>query len=232
MGHKLNLATSIFPGLNDKRGILVCGYEWGMSKKDQHAFADNKFFINEAARTTFSNKTSMYGKLALKRPYDRRIIKWFDLWGHKLSTENLGGDFEKCIAQTNWCNTQGHHISESYYTKLSDEAQVNNFIYHVKELDPSLILFMGSAMVDILQSEQVKPKFIEVVGSETSPLRKIQKDFLGIRFKIGLQEFERCNIVSLPHPSSSRGLSDEYIALFKSEIGRLISQVKTSRDLV
>ena len=59
MAHDLNLANSIFSGLNDKRGILICGYEWGFSQEDQRLFADGTPppFFDKDATTTFSNKT-------------------------------------------------------------------------------------------------------------------------------------------------------------------------------
>lgn len=230
MNKDLNLGNSIFPGLNEKRGILICGYEWGFSQEDQRLFAGEATpFFDKNAETTFSNKTPAHGDRALAWRYDKRITKWFELWGHPLSREDLGGQFEKCIVQTNWCDTEGHHIAENYYAKLSDPAQVKNFIFHVKELDPSLVLFMGSAMIDVLQSEAVMREFVGVVGRQTSPLQKVQKEFRGRRFRVGFQGFERCNVVSLPHPSSSRGLNNEYIQLFGAEIGNFISLVKLSK---
>jgi hypothetical protein len=40
--------------MNDKRGILVCGYEWGFSKKDQRIFSEGNpapFFDKYATHT-------------------------------------------------------------------------------------------------------------------------------------------------------------------------------------
>jgi hypothetical protein len=232
MDKALNIANSIFPGLNDKRGILICGYEWGYSKKDQELFsAQHPPFFDKSAITTFSNKTPAHGSRALAWKYDNRIHAWFELWGHPLNRQGLGGQFEKCIMQTNWCDTDGHHIEGSYHEKLSDPEQVENFIFHVSEFDPAMIIFMGSAMIDVLQNPKIMPKFMGVVGHETKGLQKIQKDFQGRRFWIGFQNFNRCSIVSLPHPSSSRGLSDKYMALFSNEIGGSISVVKKSKGI-
>lgn len=232
MTKELNLANSVFPGLNDKRGILICGYEWGFSLEDKHLYAEGKPapFFDKDAETTFSNKTPAHGDRALAWRYDNRIHRWFELWGHPLNRECLGGPFEKCILQTNWCNTQGHHIEGSCYAKLSDPAQVDNFLFHVSELDPALILFMGSVMIDVLQKSSILARFSAIVGAETTPLRKAQKDFSARRFRVGFQSFQRCSIVSLPHPSGSRGLSDSYIALFGNEIGNLISSVRCAKN--
>ncbi len=35
MYDNLNLGNSIFKGLNDKHGLVICGYEYGWSKSDQ-----------------------------------------------------------------------------------------------------------------------------------------------------------------------------------------------------
>jgi hypothetical protein len=32
---KLNFATGLFKGYNDKDGIMLCGYEWGYSREDK-----------------------------------------------------------------------------------------------------------------------------------------------------------------------------------------------------
>lgn len=232
MEAELNLANSLFQGFNDARGIVICGYEWGFSLEDQRLFADgNEVHFDSSAITTFSYKVPAHGARALSWRYDRRIVRWFELWGHPLDRVGLGGNFEKCLVQTNWCSTEGHRITENYYQKLSQKEQVENFIFHVRALDPSLIIFMGSTMIDVLQNNLVMRRFTDIAGSQTIALKKMQKDFSGRRFKVGFQSFERCELVSLPHPSSSRGLSDSYIELFKNEVGGLIANFKLAKGI-
>jgi len=134
---ELNIANSIFKGINDKKGLMICGYEWGFSKADQ--ISTEKSEYNEDAITIFSNKVPMYGEKSSQWKYDTRIINWFKLWGHPLSQIELGTDFEKSIVQTNWCNTKANKIEENYYHKLTNSTQLENFIFHIKELEPSLI---------------------------------------------------------------------------------------------
>lgn len=33
---KFNVGNAIFPGFNDKRGVMICGYEYGYSKRDEY----------------------------------------------------------------------------------------------------------------------------------------------------------------------------------------------------
>jgi len=229
---KLNIGNSIFTGLNDKNGLMICGYEWGFSEEDQKLVeSGEEIFYDKDAETIFSNKSPTHGARAFTWRYDNRIVKWFSLWGHPLSREELGGDFEKCIIQTNWCNTDGHKINENYYQKLTAPEQLENFIFHIQSFEPRLIFFMGSKMINILQNTKVLEKFSEVMGAPEERVSIVQKPFLGRRFKIGFQKFEKCNIISMPHPSSSRGLNDEYISLFTDEISSLILDLKKRKGI-
>lgn len=156
MKFELNVGNSLFSGLNDRRGIAICGYEWGFSKKDQEQFSNGaEPEFDPHAITTFPNKVPAHGERALDWIYERKIIKWFGLWGHPLSRQGVDGVFERCLVQTNWCNTEGHHIEENYFQKLSANDQIENFLFHVRTLDPALLLFMGSAMIDVLQVDSV-----------------------------------------------------------------------------
>jgi len=211
---------------------MICGYEWGYSKEDQFIDKSGKNpFYDQGATTVFSNKSPMHGDRAFIWKYDNRIIKWFEMWGHPLSREGLGGDFEKSILQTNWCNTEGNSINEDYYHKLTHPEQVENFLFHIKTFEPRIIFFMGSKIIDILQDAKVMGRFTHIMGEPKSRAHKIQKQFEGRRFKIGFQEFGKCKIVSMPHPSSSRGLSDQYIALFTDEVAALISEFKERKGI-
>lgn len=72
-----------------------------------------------------------------------------------------------------------------------------------------------------------------LVGQETKPLQLVQKtEYDGTRFKVFFNNFENCKVICLPHPSSSRGLSDEYISLFKLEMDEIFSQFKREKNIV
>lgn len=228
MRKELNLGNSIFPGLNDKSGLMICGYEWGLSKRDAEKIETSPL---KRANTphTFANKSLEYGPIAETWPYDKKIVEWFGLWGHPLNRKELGGDFEKSLIQTNWCDTENNRMESNYLTKLLAPENVENFLFHLEELKPKLILFMGSSLMKALQHPSTKPKVIKIIGQTTYPLKEIQKQHTGTRFKISIESFESCTIISLPHPTGSRGLSYDYIKLFTPEISDLIEQYKASR---
>ena len=209
---ELNLDTKIFEGLNSKEGIMLCGYEWGGSgsedlfKRNQGPFTKNNY------------------------KYANRIKTWFELWGHKI---DKGGAFDKTLLQTNWCNTRSREIEGNYLDKLLADEQVENFIYHIYSFKPRLLIFFGSVMIKILQNKKVLPRFMEIMGrKETEPLEvKRNSSFHGKKFKVSFQSFEKCNVISLPHPSGSRGLKDEYIELFAECIGPKIQEVKRLKNI-
>ncbi|MBT9162936.1 MAG: hypothetical protein DDT27_01501 [Dehalococcoidia bacterium] len=220
-----NIGNSVFPGFNDNQGIMLCGYEWGFSKNDQDYLQTNEQKRSDAPHV-FSNKAAEYGEIANNWKYDNTIIYWFDLFGHKLSRRETGGNFEKCILQTNWCDTINNKIEGDYWSKLLDPSQVDNFIAHIEMFKPRLIFFFGSKIIKILQSDKVLPRFMGAMGAVTEPLYFRTKPFDGRIFNVGFQSFEKCKTVCFPHPSGSRGLSHDYIKLFSTEIDNLLLEFK------
>lgn len=235
LNEKFNVATGIFKGFNDNQGIMLCGYEWGGDEEEQDTdeITSTQGVGLENLGVIFSNKAPHYGVAAESWPYDRRIRNWFKIWGHELDRNDTGGPFEKCILQTNWCDTQARNMhNQNYSDKLLDASQVKNFLSHVQFFKPRLILFFGSSMINFLNSEIVLGKFCEIMGPVTENINFPIKPFDGKKFKVGFQSFQNCDIVSLPHPSGSRGLSDDYIALFSPEIGEKIREVKKIKQIL
>lgn len=223
-----NVGHSIFPGFNDRGGILLCGYEWGFSAKDEALENDAERYAEViehlAATQTFSSK-------GWDSPYDRRIHKWFSMFGHPLGQEGGFSDFDKCILQTNWCDDMGNQVSD--YEKFLSDANRANFLGIIREFRPSLVLFMGIKQIEYLQDVRVKPMIEQLAGPEVSPLRFERKEeFDGKKFRVAFQEFENLSIIALPHPSGSMGLSDGYIQLFAGEIGEHIAEFKRKKGLM
>ncbi|MGC4060731.1 MAG: hypothetical protein QM749_07750 [Aquabacterium sp.] len=225
----LNIANTIFNGFNDKHCLMLCGYEWGFSKASEALGDDGP--VKAGVPHVFSNKALEYGWVAKTWPYDNKIMEWFALWGHPLNQEGSGGNFEKCLVQTNWCDSQNHHIDGSYDDKLLAPEQVDNFIAHVQALQPRIILFFGSRILPLLQHQSVLSRFEAVVGPKLGAPTFVSKPFSGRRFKVGFQDFELARIVCLPHPSGSHGLSYDYIALFSDEIGSVIREYKAFKSI-
>lgn len=226
--NNLSFGNSIFKGFNDKHGLMICGYEYGLSKKDTVNQTDEIINKRDTAIFTFANKTNFLGEYFWTIPYDNRIATWFELWGHPLDRAGLGGDFEKSIVQTNWANSQANNMNGDYL-RLVEPENISYFIEQVKFLQPSLIFFMGSKLINFLNDSKVLPKFKEILGEQIGEIKAIQKKSEHRSFKVTFQKFENCQVVCFPHPSASRGLSLNYIAQYKPEMNELLVEYKKKR---
>lgn len=221
-----NVGNSIFPGFNDKNGVMLCGYEFGYNKHDQYL---EKHRIDEIEEKK-SEINTFYGKSKIyDSPYDLRIIKWFGFFGHLLGIDDGCSPFDKCLLQTNWCDGQGTYVND--YAKFLSKENSENFLSIVEAFLPGILIFMGAKQINYLQTPAVMSRFTGIFGTEISPLDVRQKQFHGRKFKISFQTFERISIISLPHPSGTRGLSDDYIKLFAPEIKAIIDSYKKLKNI-
>lgn len=223
----LNLGNSIFQGFNDKNGLMICGYEYGYSKRDEqrdkYYQSDKLIDGKKDVIFTFTNKEVFLGEGFWAIRYDNRIAKWFELWGHSLDRTELGGNFEKSIMQTNISPTANKSVED--YGKIAENFDY--LITHFEVLQPSLVLFMGRKLTDFINRQDNYEKFIKVVGNEVGQRQMVQKEVGG--FKVFFQDFEKCRTVCFPHPSGTRGLRDNYIAQFKPEMDKLLQEYKQKR---
>ncbi|WP_019520778.1 hypothetical protein [Faucicola boevrei] len=220
----LNLANSIFKGLNDKNGLLICGYEHGINPDKQFTgLTDDEIWQRKNATIfTFANKTPFLGDGFFnfnKYRYDNIVAKWFELWGHSLDRENLGGNFEKSIMQTNISPTANKSVED--YNEIS--KNFDYLITHFEVLQPSLVLFMGRRLTDFINQQDNYEKFIKVVGNEIGQRKMVQKESGG--FQVFFQNFEKCKTVCFPHPSGAK-VAYNYIKQFKPEMDKLLQEYK------
>ena len=222
----LNLGNSIFKGFNDKNGLMICGYEYGFSKKDEKNITEEMVQNKDNVTFTFANKTPFLGDYFWKIRYDNTIAKWFELWGHPLNRKGLGGDFEKSIIQTNISDTQNNSVND--YNQIKSE--IVNFLHHLEVLRPNVILFMGRQLTDYINNKETLPKIEEILGKSLAPRRVIQRETEGTKFKVFFQNFEKCQTVCFPHASGSWGLSLDYMAQFKPEMDELLTAYKKQKN--
>ncbi|MCS4533115.1 hypothetical protein [Neisseria montereyensis] len=220
---------SIFPGFNDKQGLMICGYEWGESKSDEkHNIENPDYKIDYSIECTFSNKRLRYGQDADSWPYDRAIKKWFKHWGHPLDNENspLEQDFQKSILQTNWLDEQNNNM-DGRHTKQELIDNQEDFLDLIRQYEPLLIIFVGSKLIQVLNNKAVLPQFEALMGARQSAYT--EKSFGYRKPKFRFQSFQKCQVVCCPHPAYRGGISDEYIDFFKPDMNQLIIEYKKSR---
>lgn len=228
----LNVGNAIFPGFNDKSGIILCGYEWGGPTSDQKSSETRKQEIEVAAAciNTFHSKSLIFNSR-----YDKRLLKWFEAFGHPLGQEQGFSQFDKTILQTNWCDDQQNYVKD--YSKFLAEENIQNFLKIMSTYVPEVLVLLGSRLIGYLQHPSVKERVIEIFGQEVQPPIRLQPGsanlatFRGRKFRIYRQSFERTNVICLPHPSGSIGLSDDYIQMFADEIGGILKDYRSRRGV-
>ncbi|MDO4223165.1 MAG: hypothetical protein Q4D05_03935 [Acinetobacter sp.] len=220
----LNFGNSLFEGFNDQHGLIICGYEYGLSKADEQAEQQSPDIHFNDVTFTFANKVPFLGEHAKTFRYDNRIAKWFELWGHPLNREGLGDDFTKSIMQTNVSNTQNRSVED--YEALSEHF--DSFIQLLNTLKPSVIFFMGAELSNTINQAERLAQIEAVLGqSQGKRIETAETD--GTAFKVIFQDFEHCTTVTFPHPSGTVGLSDDYIASFKPQIDAILTAYKAKR---
>jgi len=202
---ELNIANKEY--IENKNGIMICGYEWGFSKEDQQAVRDVIYIQEE--KSFFSDET------VNDYPYRNRIVSWLRSLGLPLNSQNAG-ILEKSIVQTNWMDSQGYKVEGNIYIRLREQKQ--NFLNHLEYFKPKIVLFFGVRQLEVLNKEILKD-VEHVLGKTTKKERYIQKDIEDCKkYKIGFQSFENSEIIAFPHPATQGGICDSYIELYKDEI--------------
>ncbi|HQN65407.1 MAG TPA: hypothetical protein PLR90_07975 [Methylophilus sp.] len=215
---KLNIQTAKYAE-NSKDGIMICGINWGGSPDDAPSNETKSFFSDQSVNNY---------------RYRNRIVTWFQLFRHPLEvTESKATAFERSIIQTNWLSTQSRNMQNNH---VFDECvnEWGNFEFHVRELQPKLIIFLSVTLLDVLNSKSCIDRTRRLFGNEIDLKKILKKDVYEearrLRsFRIGIQRFENTDVIALPHPTGSKGLSDNYIRAFDQDISPLIDKYKVVR---
>ena len=155
-------------------------------------------------------------------------MKWFSLWGYNL-TDSIddAGDFEKSIVQTNWLQTCSNNM-DGINTQQACIQDCDSFLQTCEFLNPKILMLFSKELFLAFNSDSLKPKVQSIFGNKINKAEWLQKNVVVdgkecIKFKVGFQKYEGLNVISLPHATSARGLSDDYIASFKPEISQIIN---------
>lgn len=207
----LNVANELKKGFNDKEGIVICGYNWGVF--DGLENSENESASKALKKWAFVSE--------YKYPYDEKIKKWFESWGYKLEKN----DFHQCVIQTNWANTQSNNFDPK---ELNEQKQIENFLYHMKALKPRVLIFMGSNLINALAKQETLKEFEKIVG-EQGEYKKTQKSGPGTNY-VYFWEFKECKVVCFPHPSGAR-IKVGVIEKYKNEMQEIFKKFKEIKKI-
>ena len=191
---------------NSSGGLMICGINWGGDPEDESD--------GEVIQSFFSDAR------AYKFPFRNRLARWFARWGHPLEqVAGREGGFERSIVQCNWLRDQSRSMGGRDTVREAVE-QTDSFIDLLEQLQPKLILLCSRALGEALYSPTCLSKVERVLGHaeptrfEKRDVRKTDGGFYR-RFVVSTRIFANTQLVVLPHPTGSKGLSDEYMAAFQ-----------------
>ncbi len=217
-GLRLNIATREFDE-NRRRGLMICGLNWG-GDPDEPPINRPASFFSDLDANPFE--------------YTRKLVRWFRCWGHPLETNSReAGAFERSVVQTNWLPTESPNADGIGIAELV--ACWDNFELHVRELDPSLIVFLSVSQLDVLNFGQFSGRTRELFGAprhEPRPVNRTEFDGRSVpNLRAYVQEWERVAIIAVPHPSprvwAPRGNQDEiYMRSIRDDVFPSIDRFK------
>jgi hypothetical protein len=217
----LNLATGLFPE-NRTDGLMICGINWGGADDSDYQWTHDVVGDSFFSDARFNNF-----------PYRNRLVKWFELLGHPLEvSEDRAGAFERSVVQTNWLRNQSPNMAgKSVFSECVREW--GNFEFHASTLKPRLVMFMSLTLLEALNASECLEGARKMFGTGSPPVilkRDVRVGGSALKaFRVGFQQFERVQVVALPHPTGSKGLSDDYIRAFRDVVSPIIARFKAER---
>ena len=166
---------------------MICGINWGGKPDGVDDGNSGKF--------TFSDKTN-------KCPYTNALIAWLEVWGVPVDRSNPG-KLERCFIQTNWCDSQSKNADG-----ISDRDYARTELFKlITEYQPRAIVLTAVSLFSRFQSR---------AGDAGLKVVKVHDPYLlktatGKQFRAWLAEYDKTNVLAVPHPS-----------LFASIIGKSI----------
>ena len=226
----LNLGTKVYPE-NREGGLMICGLNWGGTPNP-----DDNWNTDMVGKTFFSDHAHNNQK-GKANDYNNRIVKWFELLGHPLATtEGKIGEFEKSVLLTTWLRSQSKHLADKYdKSELARESAT--FEFHVGRFHPKLIIFPSVELLEVINLSEMKDRVHNILGYPLGEgvnisTREVIKGAEKLKsFRIGIQRFSKTDVIALPHPTGSVGLSDAYIEDFKDIISKIIATYKATRGI-
>lgn len=191
---------------NASGGLLLCGINHGYTAKDEE--------LDAAGIDRLDKYKSFFSDSAVNDYRLRnRLVTWLSLWGLQLRREAAtAGPLERSIVQTNWLQSCSNNVNGIPVRRACIEDS-ESFLRTCDQLRPSVIVLLSKEMLWALTSAELRTPVKGILGCLQEPISWIDQPVAGAkRFKIGRARFETTTVLSLPHPTGSKGLKDDYMA--------------------
>ncbi len=221
----MNKAIEVHPVItkdypeNEQGGIMVCGINFGLSKKEE-ALEKAGVIPNVEVRSFFSDATVNDTR------FRDRLLTWMSSWGIRLANQpGTEGAFERSFFQTNWLETQTNSVTSDGIINTNVLVQEADGILNLlDQRRPTKIILVGSKLIDAINDIRLRVRVESILGIRSGNAiihRASPSDVHKKYFRIYTQTFGNTRILCLPH-AQSRGLTDEYMAGFQPVISNLL----------
>ncbi len=170
-----NMRNKIFK--ESAGGILICGINWGGDPNGKDDGYSGKYAFTDKEHNSFR--------------YSETLIKWFEAWGIKLDRSSSPGPLERSFIQTNWCDSQSKDAKG-----LTDYSRTGLFEL-IKKYQPRAIVLTTVSLFPRFQARAAEAGIKPVKVHEPYLL----KTATGKQFRAWLAEYDKANVLAVPHPS-------------------------------
>lgn len=202
---------------NAHGALMLCGIN--------HGYSDNDEKLDAAGIDRLDKYKSFFSDGAVNDYRLRnRLVTWISRWGLPLQRDAAAaGPLERSIVQTNWLQSCSKNVDGIPVRRACIEDS-ESFLRTCDRLRPALLVLLSKELLWALTSAELRPRVTDIFGGLQEPLNWVDQPVAGAkRFKIGRVRFERATVLSLPHPTGSKGLNDSYMTaqeVVKHEISR------------
>ena len=214
------VVTADYPE-NRQRGIMICGIDYGYSSEDEAAET-----TQSAAAPVAAERKSFISDSSVRKSdkFRARMLRWLDSWGVKLESEpGKETRTERAYFQTNWIDEQNHKNSGPVDLLVSNSE---GFLGLLAQRQPRVVLFGGVNLIEALNDSRILDDVESILGPRPGnpEIHRGQTTGGVTAFKVMRQVWPKTTVVSLPHPTGTRGLSDAYMAQFASLLKPILAE--------
>lgn len=217
MKHFHHVVTKDYPE-NLHGGVMACGIDFGFSKADEEDEAQSAS-VQVELKSFFSDVS-----VRKSDKFRQRVLSWLALWGAGLNSElDKVTSNERSYFQTNWLDEQNRSNDGPVGLLVNN---CNGILELIEDRKPRLIIFCGANLIEALNDVSIRERVEVILGKRPGNAFAYQRPPIngGKQFKVLVQKWPNTTVVSIPHPTGTRGVQDTYMAQFEDVLRPLLIQ--------
>ncbi|EQD37241.1 hypothetical protein B1A_17718, partial [mine drainage metagenome] len=149
--------------------------------------------------------------------YSETLIEWFKVWGIEVDRSSNPGPLERSFIQTNWCDSQ----SKSAAGISDDDYRRTELFKLIKQYQPRAIVLTAVSLFPRFRARAAEAGIRELKDHE----QYLLKTATGKQFRAWLAEYDKTNVLAVPHPSRFASILGKSVAGWKQPARYALSKV-------